>query len=207
MDKKIRLETLPTFFTVDFSLKEHMMGISLKHKGLSIPSSKRGLGGIKVKKSFLLPNGEEAVSIDFSYVKLESDGSYTEVSDNSFTHIKKHLKYYHEDGTIYCDKVEYELIKNVIELLKSRATYAVNHLTATANALGAGPVVKMLFNHFKVGLDEWKGLGDPSTFITLINNETDANILGTLNAEIPGYEPKTFGEAIMEHLTKVAYDA
>lgn len=205
--KQIRLEQLPSFLGVDFSNKDYVKGIELKHKGLVEPSESRYYGGRKTRKEFKLKDESVAVSIDFYDVKINEEKSFTEVQTlKEATHIKKHCKYYYDDGSIYCEKIEFDLIKNKKKLAKSRVQYSIDYLVDTAEKLGASSAVAYIFDGFKKGFDAWKDLGNPDIFISQLNNEPQTidgspnQLFYTVNAPIPNFEPKTFKDALIEQL-------
>lgn len=210
--KTILIEKLNSFLGYDFANTEHIIGIDLKHKGLIEPTAKRKEGGRKVKKEFLLPSGEVAVSIDFEDVKQKEDGTFEIASTLSeATHIKKHCKYFYDDGSIYAEKIECEFIKNKKKLAKSRVEYAINYLIDTAEKLGASTVVAFIFEGFKKGFDAWKDLANPSVFVEQLNGNDEGilvntqQLYATVNAPIPNFSPKTFKDALIEQLTETKW--
>ena len=196
-----RLENLDSFLAVDFTLVKRMMALPLDHVGLEIEASKRYYGGKKVSKEFLLETGELAVSIDYEDVILDNGVFRALLVNEVLTHVKEHKKYFSEDDSVFSEEIKYKKVRNLKELKKSRAKYAFTYLVDTAEKLGASSVIKTLFETYKLGVDEWLTLGDPTKFIDDINNEDRPEILGILNADIPGFAPKKFKHTILEQLT------
>lgn len=205
--KQIILEKLTSFLGEDFSNKDHILGIPLKHKGLVEPRETRYYGGRKVRKEFQLQDGSVAVSIDFEDVKKDGDNFVVVSSLDDATHIKKHCKYYYDDGTIYCEKTEHELIKNKKKLAKSRIQYAIDYLVDTAEKLGASSAVAFIFEGFKKGFESWRDLANSDVFINQLNGDDTGitvntqQLYATVNAPIPNFAPKTFKDALIEQLT------
>ena len=193
MAKEIRLETLNSFFGVDFTMKDYMMGIDLKHKGLDIPYAKIGHGGIKTKQEFLLPNGEVAVDILFSDV----------IENNELVKIKKVTNYYYEDGTIYCSKTEHEIVRDLDSVLRKRYDRAYTFLRKSAKGTAIEFHVNTILEHYASEVSVWL-LGSPQTFIDAVNNETDGTILAYLDIVIHE-SGKKVKDSIIEQLTGVAW--
>ena len=193
MAKQIRLETLTSFFGVDFTMKQHMMGIDLKHKGLDIPYAEIGYGGIKVKQEFLLQNGDVAVDIVFSDV----------IENGELVKIKKITTYYYEDGTEYCSKTEYEIVRDLDSVLRKRYDRAYTYLRKPAKGTAIEFHVNSILEHYSSQVSIWL-LGNPQAFIDAINNETDGTILAYLDIVIHE-SGKKVKDAIIEQLTGVAW--
>lgn len=224
--KQIVLEKLISFLGVDFTLKAKMMAIPLNHVGLEIHKSKRKEGGIKKLKEFYHPNGELAVSLEFKDSKkvpdLNEEGIQkkdekgndlfkfvdSEISENP-EYIKEHKKYFYDDGTVFCENIFYKKVNNVKELKKSRAKHSFNYLADTADQLGASEAVNRIFDHFEKAVNKWLTLGDSKDFEEGIKNLSQSEfpvVYGTIKAEIPGFSPKTFEDAIVEQLTGIKYE-
>lgn len=206
--KQILLESMPAFLGVDFSNRDYVKGLDLKYKGLVEPREGRFYGGRKVRKEFKTPSGDVAVAIDFSDVKLDGE-QFVEVNNlGEATHIKKDCKYYYADGSIYCAKIEFDLIKNKKKLKKSRVQYAIDYLVDTAEQLGASEAVAFIFDGFKKGFDAWKDLGNGDLFLSQLESlvvEDNPHLFYTVNAEIPNFAPKTFKDALVEQITETKW--
>ncbi len=178
MASQPKIARLEAYIGVNFENKAQLMGISLKYKGLLIPDAERNLGGAKTIQKFLFdentPN-DIAATIEYQDV----------VVNNSIVKIRKHLKLYAEDGTVYCDKVEFELVRDEQKLKISRSHAAYTRLLSDAKGTPAEPLVNGLLNHYSAQVSTWL-LGNNQPLIDAINNETDATILYYLSVQMQG---------------------
>jgi hypothetical protein len=176
--------------------------------------SVRYYGGRKVSKTFLLPSGDITINLYFTDVKDNGNSTYSVANNlDEATHIKKTTNILDVNDGIWFEKIDYNLIKNKRKLAKSRANYATDYLVETAEQLGSSETVKNILNHFKKGFDEWQDLGDGSTFIQQLNDEPSVvdgqpNIIYyIIHTPISGFEPKTFYDSLIEHLTSTKWIA
>lgn len=195
----VRLAQLESFLGFNFHNKTALMGQSLKHKGLYLPEAQRTYGGAKVKQLFLLdkedPNSV-AVSID-----------YKDVTDNeTIKEIEKIVRYYNEDGSVYCEKVELELVRNEDKLKRSRSQAAYDYLRNTAKGTPAEPYTNEILTHYAQQVNLWL-LGNPQILIDAVNKETDENINHKLSIQpaIALGITKTVKEAIIEQASGVRW--
>lgn len=193
---QVRLANLESFFGVDFDNKTALMGISLKHKGLFIPESKRTYGGAKVQQLFLLEEDKEeskAVSIDYEDL----------IENASIVKIKKTVQYYNEDDSIYCSKVEYELVRNEDKLKRSRSQAAYDYLRNSAKGTPVEPYINAILEHYAPQISLWL-LGSKDVLLNAINNESDATIIAYLNLTIAA-NGKKVKDAVFEQVNGVEF--
>ena len=195
----IRLAQLESFLGVDFYNKALLMGIPLKYKGLFVPQPKRTYGGAKVQQLFLLQEGNEnskAVSINYEDV----------LKDGSIVKIKKTVQYYNEDDSIYCSKVEYELVRNEDKLKRSRSQAAYDYLRNSSKGTPVEPFVNAILEHYASQISLWL-LGSKNALLDAIDKETDAKMIGYLNLVVNLASGKKVKDTIFEQVNGMALNS
>lgn len=176
--------------------KSLLMSLPLKYKGLYIPDAKRKVGGTKIKQDFLLDyNKPEDIAVTVEYTDILKDGLPFK--------IQKKVTYYNTDDTIYCSKIEEELVKKPYDLINSRSKAAYNYLFATAKGTLLENVVFGILEHYAKEVGLWL-IGDKSALLNAIDNETDTTILAHLAID-PNQTGKTIKDAIIEQVTGVSF--
>lgn len=192
----IRLAKLESFLGFDFNNKTALMGQSLKYKGLFLPEPKRTYGGAKVQQLFLLEKSNlESVAVSIDYEDVSIDGVISE--------IKKTVRYYNEDGSVYCSKVEFELVRNEDKLLRSRSQAAYDYLRNSAKDTPVEPYVNSILEHYSSQVSLWL-LGSKDVLLSAIDNEVDATILAYL-ALVVGENGRTVKDTIFEQVSGVQW--
>jgi|GEM_PF-3950285 len=171
------IEQLPSLIQFDTNDTEGLMALDFKKIGLQKPESKKTSIGAKYRQEFLFVDeaqtSQVAVSIDFEDVEV----------DGVLTQIKNHMKVYNEDGTVYCEKISYDLVRNEETLWQSRYKTSYNYLRKAAKGTPIENMVNAILDHYIDAVQKWL-LGDPQAFKDAINNETDATIIAYLDTDV-----------------------